>query len=236
MRHRGVLVAAAVFVLLAGACSSSDVGDDDDDHAAASTGTTRALTEADDPDSPDPVPIIVRYFRDLAGNIDGGGPLPTTAAEVVAGAELVVVGTVADVDRGVAVDQQPPDGAAQAVVDWDDPGVDFRTVHVDVVADEVVKGDVATGATVPIGLTVYPNIDPGLVADGLRAIGDRVLVFLANEAGPPYDAGRWTVVGMGAFYATVGPGENVNLNFYPDVWPPELRAAMPTLAAVRAAA
>lgn len=201
--------------------------------ATVCSGGGPELTEGGDGDSPDPRPLVIGYYRDLVFNADRSAT-PTSVAEVMAGADLVVVGSIADVGRGRAVDQ----GEEQVEVDWDDEAVDFRSIHFDVVVDEVI-GDgsgVAVGDRVPVGLTVGTDIDPGLVADGLRELGERVLVFLVDSAVFAYDPGRRGVALDGGLLATVGPGEIVNLSFFPPEYGPTLTSSMPTLAEVRAAA
>lgn len=147
-------------------------------------------------------------------------------------ADAVVVGHVTRVSPGRAFHYSDEEHSTTEVP-FDDPRAMWRTAHAQVTVTEVLGGQVRAG-TIVVGFGAGPSFD--VLAAGLPALGELVLVLDASSAVYDYEPGIWSVAEDGAALAEIGSDGGLTLPALEPDRAAQFLAQTPTLDSLRDAA
>lgn len=146
----------------------------------------------------------------------------------------VVVGRVVGVQRGAGFHVPGDDAPSGTLIDYDDPRVEWRTVHVEVAVSRIVSGAAADRVTV--GFSFDPDLGFERLAGSFRGMGELLLFRSADSPVYDYDPSVYAVVDDGTMLAYVDPEGRLGL---PALRPEDAAVMLrrtPTLDALVAAA
>lgn len=147
-------------------------------------------------------------------------------------ADAVVVGHVTSVSPGRAFHYEDAEHSTTEVP-FDDPRAMWRTAHAEVAVTEVLSGQVQEG-TIVVGVGVGPSFD--VLAAGLPALGDLVLVLDSSSAVYDYDPTLWSVAEDQAVLAEIGSDGRLTFPALEPYRAEQFLAQNPTLDSLRDAA
>ncbi len=192
--------------------------------------------------------VAAQAYRDSIANTGAAGSrafvadslaefLPNTQYLVPDGnlvrlSDAVVVGHVTSVSPGRAF-HYSDDEHATTEVSFDDPRAMWRTAHAEVAVTEVLSGQVEVG-TIVVGVGVGPSFD--VLAAGLPALGDLLLVLDSSSAVYDYDPALWSVAEDQAVLAEIGSDGRLTFPALEPSRAEQFVAANPTLDSLREAA
>jgi hypothetical protein len=188
VRNLGIASAFSLFAAVAAGCGSGSETSEKTVNGPGSPASTLAIADlARDP--------LVDAMR---GRFETGqrSCWPASLAEALPGSgsdceagDGLVSGVLSPATEGSAF-RDHAEGSRPT--DWDDPDADWRSFHLDLTVEDVLRGKLDSG-TVPIGFTTGPNINLDQVQHSLSEIfgSQRVIVFLNSQSSVfAYASGR----------------------------------------------